>query len=69
MKPLYQQVQDHVLRQIKTGAWLPSDRIASENELAATLQVSRLTVNRAMRELSDQGYLVRIAGVGTFVVD
>lgn len=69
MKPLYQQVRDHVLQQIKTGAWQPSDRIASENELAVTLQVSRLTVNRAMRELSDQGYLVRIAGVGTFVAD
>lgn len=69
MKPLYQQVQDHILEQIETGKWRPSDRIASENELSTSLEVSRLTVNRAMRELSDRGYLVRIAGVGTFVAD
>jgi len=69
MRPLYEQVRDHVLSQIETGAWRPSDRIASENELAASLQVSRLTVNRAMKELSDLGYLVRVAGVGTFVAN
>ena len=49
MKPLYQQVREHILQQIETGIWQPSDRIASENELSASLQVSRLTVNRAMR--------------------
>jgi len=30
---------------------------------------SRMTVNRALRELTDAGYLVRVQGVGTFVAD
>src|SRR3972149_486138 len=42
-------------------------RIPSEHELVGTMGVSRMTVNRALREMAEQGELVRIAGVGTFV--
>ena len=49
------------------GGRLPGDgRIPSENELVATLQVSRMTVHRALRELTAEGLLVRVQGVGTF---
>jgi GntR family histidine utilization transcriptional repressor len=41
--------------------------VPSEHDLVAALGVSRMTVNRALREMADQGELVRIAGVGTFV--
>lgn len=66
-RPLYQQVKDFIEKRIKAGDWLPDTKIPSENELVKTLGVSRMTVNRALRELSNAGYLIRLQGVGTYV--
>ncbi len=65
--PLYQQVKDHILGRIETGEWTPDMKIDSENSLVETMGVSRMTVNRALRELTAEGKLVRLQGVGTFV--
>jgi len=43
--------------------------VPSENELVRELDVSRMTANRALRELAADGVLVRVAGVGTFVAE
>ena len=67
--PLYQQVKQFMLRQISEGHWQAGDCISSEQELVNQFAVSRMTVNRALRELADQGVLVRVAGVGTFVAE
>jgi GntR family histidine utilization transcriptional repressor len=66
-KPLYQRVKAHILEQIDSGRLEPESRIPSENELVAALNVSRMTVNRALRELAAEGRLIRVQGVGTFV--
>ncbi len=66
-RALYVSVKDHVRSGITSGRWKPGDRVPSEHELVAALGVSRMTVNRALREMADAGELVRIAGVGTFV--
>ncbi len=66
---LYQQVKEYIARQIQSGAWQPGDRVPSEQELVTRFSVSRMTVNRALRELSEQGRVVRVAGVGTFVAE
>ncbi|MEX2495061.1 MAG: histidine utilization repressor [Woeseia sp.] len=68
-KPRYQQLKESIIRQISNGELRPRDRVPSENELAGTAGVSRMTANRALRELNDEGYVERIAGVGTFVAD
>jgi len=65
----YLQVKSHLLQLIHDGELKPNDRVPSEHELVETLGVSRMTVNRAVRELADDGYVVRLAGVGTFVAD
>jgi len=65
--PLYQQVKNHILGRIETGEWTPDMKIDSENSLVETMGVSRMTVNRALRELTAEGKLVRLQGVGTFV--
>lgn len=65
----YEQVKEHVLRRIASGSLQVSDRVPSENELVGKLKVSRMTANRALRELAEEGYLVRVAGVGTFVAE
>ena len=68
-KPRYQQLKDLIIRRISTGELAPSDRVPSENELVESMNVSRMTANRALRELTDEGYVQRIAGRGTFVSD
>jgi GntR family transcriptional regulator, histidine utilization repressor len=66
-RPLYLQVKNYIETQIRSGAWPPESKIPSENELVVSLGVSRMTVNRALRELSTDGYLIRLQGVGTYV--
>ena len=68
-KPRYQQLKDVIIQQISAGELRPSDRVPSENELVETMNVSRMTANRALRELTDEGYVRRVAGRGTFVAD
>ena len=67
--PRYRQLKELIIRRISTGELKPRDRVPSENELVDSTGVSRMTANRALRELTDEGYVERIAGVGTFVAD
>ncbi len=68
-QPLYLKVKRHVLANIRSGKWGTDTRVPSENELVKAFGVSRMTANRALRELRDEGVLVRVAGVGSFVAD
>lgn len=65
--PLYRRIKAHIIGKIRSNEWPPGHRIPSENKLVRDLHVSRMTINRAMRELSQEGYLARVQGVGTFV--
>jgi GntR family transcriptional regulator, histidine utilization repressor len=64
---LYRQAKEFVHGKLASGEWKPGDLIPSENRLVLELGMSRMTVNRALRELSEEGRLVRVSGVGTFV--
>lgn len=50
-----------------SGEWQSQMRIPSENELVESLRISRMTIHRALRELTAEGRLTRVQGVGTFV--
>ena len=65
----YNHIKRSILYRINSGEWSANHKIPSENELSALFQVSRMTVNRALRELTAQGVLFRLQGVGTFVAD
>ncbi|TWI55595.1 GntR family histidine utilization transcriptional repressor [Pseudomonas duriflava] len=67
--PLYTRVKHTIVQQIQNGNWPPHHKIPSESELVAELGVSRMTVHRALRELTADGVLVRMQGVGTFVAE
>src|ERR1700677_3566476 len=67
LQPLYLKVKRHILDNIDSGKWCASARVPSENEIVKSFGVSRMTANRALKELRDEGVLVRIAGVGSFV--
>lgn len=65
--PAYERIKRVVSARIRTGQWSEGDRLPSEHQLVAALGVSRMTVNRALRELADSGAIVRSMGVGSFV--
>jgi GntR family histidine utilization transcriptional repressor len=65
--PLYARVKRYIAERIDSGAWPEDHRVPSEHELVREFGVSRMTVHRALRELTAQGALIRIQGVGTFV--
>jgi GntR family histidine utilization transcriptional repressor len=67
--PLYAGVKQMIRNRIRSGEWPPKHRVPSENELVVELGVSKMTANRALRELANEGDLVRIQGVGSFVAE
>jgi len=66
-QPLYARVKEHIREHIRSGAWGAGHRVPSENELVESFRISRMTANRALRELTAEGLLSRVPGVGTFV--
>ena len=67
--PRYEQVKRHIMDGIEAGTYGAGDKLPSENELVRALGVSRMTVNRALRELTEEGHILRRAGMGSFVAD
>lgn len=66
-KPAYQRIKEAILANIHTGVWQVGDAIATEIALANEFGVSRMTVNRALKELTEEQVLERRQGSGTFV--
>ncbi|MGN0794297.1 MAG: GntR family transcriptional regulator [Aristaeellaceae bacterium] len=65
--PLYRQLMQRIRSDIAGGTYPVHSRIPSEQELCATYQVSRVTVRKALAELTREGLLRRMQGKGTFV--
>lgn len=65
--PAYEQVKAFVKSQITSGVWRPGDAVPSESALQLQFGVSRMTVNRAVKELAVEGLVTRVQGSGTVV--
>lgn len=65
--PIYLRVKHMIINNINRNIWTANQKIPSESELVKQLGCSRMTVNRALRELTAEGVLVRVQGVGSFV--
>ncbi|QAR34624.1 GntR family transcriptional regulator [Latilactobacillus curvatus] len=63
----YLQILSDLKQQIWSQYYQAGQQLPSENELAQTYQVSRITSKRALQELTDSGLVERIQGRGTFV--
>ncbi|HVK31550.1 MAG TPA: GntR family transcriptional regulator, partial [Burkholderiaceae bacterium] len=64
--PPYVRVKQFLKDGLAQGRWAPGELMPSEAELVARFEVSRMTVNRALRELQSEGLVQRTQGVGTF---
>ncbi|GIO54968.1 GntR family transcriptional regulator [Paenibacillus cineris] len=67
--PKYQLVKDYVLSQIENNELGKDDRIPSESEFSKLLDVSSITVRKALAELVNEGVIYRIRGKGSFVAN
>lgn len=67
--PRYRQIEEFLLDKIRNGAYPVHHQIPPEEQLARDFRVSRMTANKAIRDLVQSGYLVRQPGLGTFVTD
>jgi len=65
--PLYHQLMLRITADIEQGTYPTGSRIPPEHELERLYQVSRVTVRRALAELTAEGLLERKQGKGTFV--
>lgn len=67
--PLFKQLADTLRSAIDNGEYPAGSRLPTENELCQRYSVSRVTVRKALDELSHGEYLVRKPGKGTFVAE
>ncbi len=67
--PVYQQIKEAIRAKTQAQEWSAGMLIPSENQLVASLNTSRMTINRALRELTAEGLLRRVHGLGTFVAE
>ncbi len=65
--PLHAQIRRELESRIRDGQWPPGTRVPTEAELGEQFGVSRITVQRALRDMADVGLVVRYRRRGTFV--
>jgi GntR family transcriptional regulator, arabinose operon transcriptional repressor len=66
-KAKHRKIYEHIRRAITNGEYQTGRRIPTEAQWATLFDTSRVTVSRALRELEQQGFLLRRRGAGTFV--
>lgn len=65
--PLYFQLKELIVEEIKSGKYEVDSLIPTEKELSEQFDISRTTVRQAVTELVQEGWLYRIKSKGTFV--
>ena len=68
-EPVYLQLKEKLRGYIISGVYKPNERMPSVRDLAAGLSVNPNTIQRAYRELEDEGYIYTVSGRGSFAAD
>ena len=69
MESKYVKIFNDIVGKIQDGTYLAGTKIASEFELMDEYNVSRDTIRKALAMLEKQGYIQKIKGKGSFVLD
>ncbi|MDO1605826.1 GntR family transcriptional regulator [Lactobacillus sp. YT155] len=67
MNSKYKQIEDHFISLIKSGDLEIGDQLPPETEITKKSGFSRMTINKALNHMEQQGYITRVAGRGSFV--
>ena len=68
-RPIYQQIKGSFQQLILSGAITAEAKLPSLRELASQLAINPNTIQRAYRELEDEGFIVSVPGKGSFAHD
>lgn len=68
-QPIYEQIEEQIKAQILSGALASGEALPSIRTLAKDLRISVITTKRAYDELEAAGFLVTVAGKGSFVAE
>lgn len=66
-RPLYEQIKESIIKLIMNRSLRENEQLPSVRELAVELAINSNTIQRAYRELENEGYIYKISGKGTFV--
>ncbi len=67
VRPIYEQIIDHIKEQVIKGILKPGDQVPSVRQLASMLTVNANTITKAYAHLERQKIIETIRGKGTFV--
>jgi DNA-binding transcriptional regulator YhcF (GntR family) len=67
-QPVFKQIYDILMAEMKGGLYLAQGKLPSEKELCARFDVERNTVRKALQILVDERRITRIPGVGTQIM-
>ena len=68
-KPIYEQIKEGLRKLVVSGAISAGEKLPSVRELASQLAINPNTIQRAYRELENEGYIYTLVGKGTFVAE
>ena len=68
-KPIYEQIKDGLRRLVVTGAVKKDEKLPSVRELATSLSINPNTIQKAYRELEQEGYIYTIARKGSYAAE
>ncbi len=66
-RPIYEQIKDSFRKLIVQGVMAADEKLPSVREMATKLTINPNTIQRAYRELEQEGYVYMVAGKGSFV--
>ena len=65
-KPIYEQIKDGIRHLLLSNAILADEKLPSVRELASNLAINPNTIQKAYRELEQEGYVYTVSGRGSF---
>lgn len=65
--PLYMEIMDDLLKDIKSGKYLPGEALPTEEELRKAYNTSRTSIRNSLKELQDRGFIDKKRGSGNYV--
>lgn len=65
--PIYEQIKEQILLNIKQGEYKPDEQLPSIRSLAGELNLNVNTVKRAFKELELNGIIYSVSGKGSYV--
>lgn len=65
--PIYEQIKEQIIEQIMNNELKEDEMLPSIRSLSKDIRISLMTIKKAYDQLESDGYIVSIAGKGTFV--